>query len=69
MMKPPEEMPEHQDHAKNTIGKVRINPCAKSFILCVYDVSARYTDGFSGNHIRVPQERLGGATFANAHSD
>jgi hypothetical protein len=29
---PPEEMSERQDHGKNIIGKVRINPCAKSFI-------------------------------------
>ena len=39
---PPEEMPERQDHVKNIIGKVRINPGAKSFILLVYDVLARY---------------------------
>ena len=39
---PPEEMPERQDHGKNIIGKARINPCAKSFILCMYDVLARY---------------------------
>jgi hypothetical protein len=38
---PPEEMPEHQDHDRNIIANVRINPCAKSFILCVYDVLAR----------------------------
>jgi hypothetical protein len=34
-------MPERQDHSKNIIGKVRINHCAKSFILWVYDVLAR----------------------------
>jgi hypothetical protein len=39
---PPEEMPERQDHDRNIIANVRINPCAKSFILCVYDVLARY---------------------------
>ena len=38
---PLEEMPERQDHNKNIIGKVRINPGAKSFILLVYDVLAR----------------------------
>lgn len=36
-------MPERQDHGKNIIGKVRINPGAKSFILWVYDVLARYS--------------------------
>ena len=40
--RPPEEMPERQDHSKNIIGKVRINHGAKSFILWVYDVLARY---------------------------
>jgi hypothetical protein len=40
---PPEEMPERQGHDRNIIGKVRINPCAKSFILWMYDVLARYT--------------------------
>ena len=35
-------MPERQDHDRNVIANVRINPCAKSFILCVYDVLARY---------------------------
>ena len=40
---PPEEMPERQDHSKNIIGKVRINHGAKSFILWVYDVLARYS--------------------------
>jgi hypothetical protein len=39
---PPEEMPARQDHGKNIIGKVRINHGAKSFILCMYDVLARY---------------------------
>jgi hypothetical protein len=36
-------MPERQDHDRNIIANVRINPCAKSFILCVYDVLARYS--------------------------
>jgi hypothetical protein len=30
---PSEEMPERHDHGKNLIGKVRIEPCVKSFIL------------------------------------
>jgi hypothetical protein len=34
-------MPERQDHGRNIIAKVRINPCAKSFILCVHEVLAR----------------------------
>ena len=40
---PPKETPESQDHSKNIIGKVRINHGAKSFILWVYDVLAKYT--------------------------
>ena len=39
---PPEEMPERQDHSKNIIGKVGVNHGAKSFILWVCDVLARY---------------------------
>jgi hypothetical protein len=33
-----EEMSERHDHSRNYIGKVRIELCAKSFILQVYDV-------------------------------
>ncbi len=39
---PPEEMSERRDHSKNFSGKARIELCAKSFILCVYDVLARH---------------------------
>jgi hypothetical protein len=38
---PAEEMSERRDHSRNHIGKVRIELCAKSFILQVYDVLAR----------------------------
>jgi hypothetical protein len=34
------EMPERHEHGKNLTGKVRIEPCAKSFIFGVYDVLA-----------------------------
>ena len=46
---PTEEMSERRDHSQNLIGKVRIELCAKSFILQVYDVLARHTRliGFS----------------------
>jgi hypothetical protein len=40
---PTEEMSERHDHGRNHIGKVRIELCAKSFILQVYDVLARHT--------------------------
>ena len=40
---PPEEMPERNNHGKNIIGTIRIQLCAKSFILHVYDVLARYS--------------------------
>jgi hypothetical protein len=39
---PAEEMSERYDHGKNFSGKVRIELCAKSFILQVYDVLARH---------------------------
>jgi hypothetical protein len=38
---PAEEMSKRGDHGKNLIGTVRIQNCAKSFILQVYDVLAR----------------------------
>jgi hypothetical protein len=40
--RPAEEMSERCDHSRNHIGKVRIEVCAKSFILQVYDVLARH---------------------------
>ena len=40
---PPEEMPERNNHGKNIIRTIRIQLCAKSFILQVYDVLARHT--------------------------
>src|SRR6516225_5876596 len=39
---PPEEMPERHNHGKNSIGTIRIQLCAKSFILQMYDVLARH---------------------------
>src|SRR5271166_1485556 len=38
---PPEEMPERHNHGKNIIGTIRIQLCAKSLILQMYDVLAR----------------------------
>jgi hypothetical protein len=35
-------MPERHDHGKNLVGKVRIELCAKSFILQVYEILARH---------------------------
>jgi hypothetical protein len=40
---PTEEMSERHDHSRNYIGKVRIELCAKSFILQVYDALARHS--------------------------
>jgi len=40
---PPEEMPERHNHGKNIIGTIRIQLCAKSFILQVYGVLARHS--------------------------
>jgi hypothetical protein len=39
---PAKEMSERRDHSRNHIGKVRIELCAKSFILRVYDVLAKH---------------------------
>ena len=39
---PAEEMSERYDHGKNFTGKIRIELCAKSFILQVYDVLAKH---------------------------
>jgi hypothetical protein len=39
---PTEEMSKRHDHGKNCSGKIRIELCAKSFILQVYDVFARH---------------------------
>ena len=40
---PPEEMSERHDHVKNVTETSRIQLCAKSFILQVYDVLARHS--------------------------
>ena len=39
---PSEQMPERHSHGKNIIGTIRIQLCAKSFILQMYDVLARH---------------------------
>jgi len=39
---PAEQMSERHDHVKNVTETSRIQPCAKSFILPVYDVLARH---------------------------
>ena len=39
---PAEEMSERYNHSRNYIGKVRIELCAKSFILRVYDILASH---------------------------
>ena len=40
---PTEEMSKRHDHGKNCSGKIRIQLCAKSFILQGYDVLAKHT--------------------------
>jgi hypothetical protein len=42
---PAEEMSERRDHSRDHIGKVRIELCAKSFILQVYDLLAKHRGG------------------------
>ena len=39
---PAEETSERREHSRNHIGKVRIELCAKSFILQVHEVLARH---------------------------
>src|SRR6266699_3156593 len=50
-------MPGRQDHDRNIIANVRINPCARSFILCLYDVLAGYGPTPSANRARGATDR------------
>ncbi len=50
---PTEEMSERRDHNRNHIGKVRIELCAKSFILQVYDVLASHSHYAIGDKLRA----------------
>src|SRR6476620_9016247 len=50
---PTEEMSERHDHSRHYLGKVRIELCAKSVILQVYDVLARHS--LSPFRITVPR--------------
>jgi len=49
---PPEEIPEQHNHGKNIIGTIRIQLCANSFILQMYDVLARHTPRASQPNLR-----------------
>src|SRR5215813_5626252 len=55
---PPEEMPERHNHGKNIIGTIRIQLCAKSFILQVYDVLARHTRCGACERSSLREERV-----------
>jgi hypothetical protein len=48
-------MSERHDHSRDYIGKVRIELCAKSFILQVYDVLARHTLSAGDNSRVIPK--------------
>src|SRR6516162_4297783 len=52
---PPEEMPKRNHHGKNIIGTIRIQLCAKSFILQVYDVLARHNARGAGCSIGISE--------------
>ena len=54
---PTEEMPKRHDHGKNFSGKIRIELCAKSFILQVHDVLARHNRKLSKNRHRQKQRK------------
>src|SRR6516225_4953521 len=56
---PPEEMPERHHHGKNIIGAIRIQLCAKSFILQVYDVLARHRAEKIGMRFELPKRSIG----------
>jgi len=68
---PPKEMPERHDHGKNLTGTVRIEFFAKSYILRVYEVSARHsglrTPGFHSLPRSLPQRA--GDLQASYHTD
>src|SRR6516164_659390 len=52
---PPEEMPERYKHGKNIIGTIRIQLCAKSLILHMYDVLARHRAEKIGMRFELPK--------------
>jgi len=56
---PAEQLSERHDHVKNLTETSRIQLCAKSFILQVYDVLARHSRGRSGQSLhRLDRESL-----------
>src|SRR5215472_15224679 len=59
---PPEEMPEPHNHGKNIIGTIRIQLCAKSFILRVYNVLARHRQ-----RLRVFPKSFASGPRTNSH--
>jgi hypothetical protein len=65
---PAEEMSERYDHGKNFTGKIRIELCAKSFILQVYDVLAKHNPEITIRHGHAKAEEAnGGAGEAQGH--
>src|SRR5215470_13075236 len=50
---PAEQMSERRDHNRNHIEKVRIELCAKSFILQVYDGLARHSVNLQATEIKA----------------
>src|SRR5215469_941722 len=54
---PREEMPERHSLGKNIIGTIRIQFCAKSFILQMYDVSARHSIASTKPASRLGRDR------------
>jgi len=50
---PPEEMPERHNHGKNITGTIRIQLCAKSLILQMYDVLAKTQASVSVTDVRA----------------
>jgi len=66
---PAEEMSERHDHGKDSSGKIRIQSCAKSFILQVYDVLAKHTLHFELFLCRAVGDSLGVAACSNHRLD
>ena len=65
---PPEEMPERNNHGKNIIGTIRIQLCAKSFILQEYRPARLQMDARQDcGHPIASQQPSAAAAHCRAH--
>src|SRR5262249_45077311 len=63
--RPTEQMSERHDHVKNVTETSRIQPCAKSFILQVYDVLARHSRARFSSSNAARERRIEGKMARN----